>query len=506
MGEAIQMVVDSPIPVDESVGLTNEKYFDILSWDPRGVNNTSPQVMPTEDPISRQSWFEQLEAVGTSILDPIIFSQLWSRLGAYGARLAMTKAPKSLGDIGPLARYISTAFVVQDMVEIIERHGEWREKRAIQLLSNVTACSKRKAILGRTFWRKGEEPLQLWGFSYGTFLGQTFASMYPDRVHRVVLDAVVDPDLYMAQKWATDIIDFDQITKSFASTCHAAGPTKCDLYDPAGDSQILANFHSILTDLKISPITVISPTTGALTTVSQSTAIKYIFTRWYHPLDGFSDLAKFLSGIRDGNITAYVSQTKSVTCDLPSRPSLYNSVDATIAIICSEGDSMLEETPTSIADSIAEYVSKSPLFGEFWSTDLLPCTRFSTRAKYRFRGPFGCKTAHPILFASQKLDPVCPLINAESSAKKFPGAVVVQANGMGHSSLAMPSLCLLKTVREYFQTGSVPEGGRKCDVDVKPFGMDLKGLGGMEEGDLRLLEAGKSVGEGVTQLARKIGL
>ena len=39
----------------------------------------------------------------------------------------------------------------------------------------------------------GEKKLNFYGFSYGTYLGQVYATMYPDKVRRMVLDSNVDP-------------------------------------------------------------------------------------------------------------------------------------------------------------------------------------------------------------------------------------------------------------------------------------------------------------------------
>jgi pimeloyl-ACP methyl ester carboxylesterase len=51
------------------------------------------------------------------------------------------------------------------------------------------------------FWleqngKVGREKLLYHGVSYGTVLGQLFAHLHPDRVSRIVLDAVVDADVY----------------------------------------------------------------------------------------------------------------------------------------------------------------------------------------------------------------------------------------------------------------------------------------------------------------------
>ena len=57
-----------------------------------------------------------------------------------------------------------------------------------------------------------------------------------------------------------------------------------------------------------------------------------------------------------------------------------------------------------------------------------------------------------------------------------------------HTSLAAPSLCVAKAIRQYFQTGALPDKGLLCDADSKPL------LGGttalrMSEEDRVLMQA-----------------
>lgn len=62
--------------------------------------------------------------------------------------------------------HMDTAPVVRDIIEIFERHGEWREAEAKRLLKSETSPPKkeRQEMEARTAYRSGEEMVQYWGF------------------------------------------------------------------------------------------------------------------------------------------------------------------------------------------------------------------------------------------------------------------------------------------------------------------------------------------------------
>ena len=62
---------------------------------------------------------------------------------------------------------MSTAPVARDIIEIFERHGEWREAEAKRLLktsNGLKSTTEQSEIFQRTLYRRSEEKVQYWGF------------------------------------------------------------------------------------------------------------------------------------------------------------------------------------------------------------------------------------------------------------------------------------------------------------------------------------------------------
>ena len=86
-----------------SAGTTQEgKYFDLISWDPRGVNNTTPHLECFHDALSYDVWRYQEEAGGIDHPSDISLSLAWARWKAL-----METCAKGNG----IARHMNTVVV-----------------------------------------------------------------------------------------------------------------------------------------------------------------------------------------------------------------------------------------------------------------------------------------------------------------------------------------------------------------------------------------------------------
>src|SRR5439155_4048850 len=65
----------------------------------------------------------------------------------------------------------------------------------------------------------GDRRLDYLGFSYGTFLGATYADLFPTHVGRFVLDGAIDPRLTAAEMGRLQAAGFELALHSFIADC-----------------------------------------------------------------------------------------------------------------------------------------------------------------------------------------------------------------------------------------------------------------------------------------------
>lgn len=205
-GTNLQTVVDSSILPEAGPGnvKSDAKYFDLLSFDPRGVNNTIPRLRCFPDAFNQQVWQLQSPDYGLLWHSESIIGLEWGRASALGASCS---AEQEDGGILP---YLNTPQTARDMLHIVEKESQWRGRQTVQLSkSEPVHLSQLEMTDGsmRKPYHPDDAKIQYWGMSYGTLLGATFAAMYPDRVGRLILDGVVDPADHYAGNWLTQLQD-----------------------------------------------------------------------------------------------------------------------------------------------------------------------------------------------------------------------------------------------------------------------------------------------------------
>lgn len=337
------------------------------------------------------------------------------------------------------------------------------------------------------FGRPSANVKHLAGFSYGTYLGNTFAAMFPDRINRLIVDGVVDAYDYKKSLWGDNLVDTEKDLELLYYHCARVGYPTCALANKTGvttEQGVKDRTYAILQSLYHNPLPVIDAKTPEVITYSD---VKYaVFGMLYSPIQGFPILARILSDLERGNgadFAGYVRAIHTIWCPgedstagvakLKSQKSgglAVLEMDATVAIACSDGDDQSWVTREDFREHVANLTKISPAIGDIWALLRMQCVNYNIRPNHRFEGPWVGNTSHPILEIGNTADPVTPGRYAKKMAKGFPGAVALIQDSGGHCSLSAPSACTWGYVQQYFQTGELPPEDTVCPADAVPFG------------------------------------
>lgn len=399
--------------------------YHLLSFDPRGVNGSIPKAIcfPTQALREAARAAQPTDALGH-----------FGQYSAYSANIA--QSCEEVG--GNIGKYVNTPQTAADMNLILD------------------------AI--------GQKEMYYWGFSYGTTLGQTYAQLFPDRSHRIIIDGVSNQDMWFESRKSggdEEWKDTQATFKEMITSCFDSGSKACSLSEGFGTAEELyLNLTSAVESLKERParVYVNSTTYGMLTYETVYSAA--IFPALYKPTNWpivVEDLRDFING----NATALYLKFEV-------QSSAWGSYDEEASIFVAVGDAARSDpskkyTKEDIMDILEPIYEQSPMSAPGNAMELFYFDAWTIPRAHNFTPAEKVETAVPLLILSTTLDPVCPLRSAQAAERKYIGSVLLQQKGAGHCSVAMPSKCMAKHIRTFFNHGILPERNTICDIDIPYF-------------------------------------
>ncbi|KAI1654603.1 hypothetical protein F4813DRAFT_205881 [Daldinia decipiens] len=430
--------------------------FDILGWDPRGVNASLPSIACFPYDAFRDRWSmltgQYREAAGSP--------QVKLELADAMNNATFHACKEKYGDI---PRFLSTAFVARDMEEI------------------------RKAL--------DEDEVTGYLVSYGTSIGQTYANMFPHSVGRLILDAleyVRDHRQLGGFGWFALDNTTDVWRDGFLGECLNAGPKYCALSQPRGLEPVsLQDLEDRMKNLLVSlgqrPITGYLDSSGP-SLITYSAIVSVIYGA-LHNANSWPALAQMLYELEAGNstlATAFLEHSEwdyhpSISCPTSPRP---RSHELGPLVICADSyDDPLPPDGLLWWQSLwANMTTRSWISGDEEFFSVLPCQHFRTYwppPAELYRGDLNHTLKNPLLLIAETHDPATPLRNGKNLLNEMgKNARLIVHHGYGHSSRDKSS-CTDSIMLAFVLNGTLPiEQETSCYADGKPYlyGFDTTGF------------------------------
>ncbi|WP_460720762.1 alpha/beta hydrolase [Microbacterium aureliae] len=294
----------------------------------------------------------------------------------------------------------------------------------------------------------GDRALNYLGYSYGTFLGATYAKLYPEKVGRLVLDGAIDPAIPGLDVGTTQAIGFESALRAYMADC--LEDQDCPFRGTVDDG--MADLGSLLASVDENPLP------GGDGRMLGADALTTAIVAALYSQDSWSFLSQALTAVLQGDADPafYLADFYYNRVD---GQYLDNSTEAFRAYNCM--DYPLDATPEQEAAAEALISEKAPTIAPYWiGPD--PCESWPHEAT-GVREPITADGAAPILVVGTTNDPATPYEWSVSLAAQLSSGILVTREGEGHTGYNKGNACVDGIVEDYLIHGDVPESDRVCN-------------------------------------------
>jgi len=373
-------------------------HFDIIAWDPRGTGKSTPAVNCVDD-------YDEYFGIDSPPDSPEENQALIDASQAFN--------DECMANSGEILPYISTQASATDMDSI------------------------RQAL--------GEDKISYFGFSYGSELGATWATLFPQTVRAAVFDGAVDPQATSSQEGMAQAGGFEGQLTTFLAAC--SENSTCAFYN-GGKAE--AAFDSLLFALDAKPLVV----SADRTPVTQGVAFTAVAQAMYSD-SNWPQLEQALADAQQGD-GAGLLKLYDDYYQRKDDGSYGNELEAFLAISCLDdpGSTSIKD----VEDAVPDYVAVAPRlganFGYGYSCALWP-VKPATKIDATGKG------AGPIVVVGTTGDPATPLESTRKMAAALEQGVLLIVEANQHTGYGANE-CITNAVDSYLIKLTVPVNETTC--------------------------------------------
>ncbi len=391
---------------NQIVGAPVRAAYDIVGFDPRGVGESEP--------------IDCLDDAGLDAflgMDPTPDDLTEEQAFVAGAK-ALADGCKAHG--GALLAHVSTVDAAKDMDVL-------------------------RAALG-------EPKLNYLGKSYGTFLGSTYAGLFPAKVGRFVLDGVVPPDLSSQELSEGQARGFELATRAYVANCLKR--SSCPLGTTVDEGmQWLRDF---LKGLDSQPIRVTND--SKITELNEAWGAIGMAYAMYSQ-QAWPSLTSALIAAKNGDGNELMDLADQYADRTSAGKYSGNIMEVIYAVNCLDRPDTADlAIVEKNADSFAQV---APTWGRFLAWGSVPCGVWpiqtgTTPAKITAAG------SGPIVIVGTTRDPATIYEWSVRLRGELANSVLLTFDGDGHTAYTRSNSCIDRPIDDYYVKGTVPTDGLKC--------------------------------------------